>query len=169
MKNNKIVYLVEGECERALIDALKKEPSLIESGKVIIHNSVQKMLSKSFIMTLSRGTLVVLVFDTDVLNENKLFENINLLRKYGASYKIITIPEVNNFEDEIVRSTDVNNPIELTKSKSISNFKNDFIHANNSRSLLEKHKLDINKLWVKEPTNSFKDIKQMSSIIKKYK
>lgn len=36
MKNRKIVYFVEGECEKALIDAIKNEPRLIEAGKVII-------------------------------------------------------------------------------------------------------------------------------------
>lgn len=167
MKNRKIVYFVEGECEKALIDAIKNEPRLIEAGKVIIHNTAQKLLSKSFIMTLSSGTEVVLIFDTDISISNKLLDNIKLLQKYGTSYKIITIPQVNNFEDEIVRSTDVNYPQELTNSKSISNFKNDFIHANNCRALLEKHKFDVDKIWTKEANNSFKNIKQMSNVIKK--
>ena len=39
MNEKRLVYIVEGACEKALIDSLKKNPALIKSGKTMIFNS----------------------------------------------------------------------------------------------------------------------------------
>lgn len=167
MRNRKTEYLVEGNCEKALIDALKSDPALVTPGKVVVYNITSKYLSKGLLMTITPGTEIVLVFDTDVDDSVILKKNIQTLEKAGAAYRIITIPQVNNFEDEIVRSTDVRRPAELTGSKTLSDFKTDFIHITNCRSLLEKHRFRMDLLWTQQAKNSFAGITQMSQHIKK--
>ena len=164
--SKKVIYLVEGDCEKTLINALKESPSMLKPGKIYIHNPVSTILTKGLIMTFAPTSDIVLVFDTDVDETKILKENISRLIKYNASYKIITIPQVKNFEDEIFRATNVSTPTELTNSKSLSDFKRDFINVGNCRQLLSKHRFNINDLWIKTPTNLFSDIKQMSNMIK---
>ena len=107
-------------------------------------------------------TKVGLVFDTDVEDRKALDKNIEMLRKYCSNVTVINMMQVLDFEDEIVRSTDVNKAQELTKSRSVSNFKTDFcrMKVNDCRSLLERHQLDIVKMWTTEPPETFKDLEQ---------
>ena len=44
LMNNKCFYLVEGACERQLINALKAEPSRLILWSIIVHNVVQKTI-----------------------------------------------------------------------------------------------------------------------------
>ena len=63
--------------------------------------------------------------------------------------------QVKNLEDEIKRATDLTDVIDLTRSKSLSEFKHDFIRE---RRLFEKliiHSFDISKIWVTSPTGCF--------------
>lgn len=59
---------------------------------------------------------------------------------------------VENLEDEIVRSCDVNTAKELTNSKSTGSFKSDFIRASNLKGTLEKHQFCFQDLWSKSTT-----------------
>ena len=127
---------------------------------------VQNKLTKGFIMTITPETEVVLVFDTDVYNSSRVIESIGMLKNYGVAYKVITIPQVKNFEDELVFSTDVKTISELTNSRSNKDFKSDFIGLSDCRSVLKRHHFDINRLWSRNPTNGFSDVKQMSKEIK---
>lgn len=90
-----------------------------------------------------------MVFDTDTDNTDILFENLELLKRENAIDKIICVTQVENLEDEIVRSCDVNVAKELTHSKSISAFKTDFIRASNLKGTLEKHNFCFENLWSK--------------------
>ena len=107
-------------------------------------------------------TKVGLVFDTDVEDRKALDKNIEMLKKYCSNITVINMMQVLDFEDEIVRSTDVSKAQELTKSRSVSNFKTDFcrMKVNDCRSLLERHQLDIVKMWTTEPPETFKDLEQ---------
>ena len=119
--NNKCIYYVEGPCEQQLIAALKESPSKLIPGKVRVYNVVQNLIPKSQMLSIQSGTTVVLAFDTDV----------------------------ENLEDELVRSTDVKSVIELTKSKGIRNFKTDFckLKTKECRTMLERHGLKIEQIW----------------------
>ena len=66
IRNKRCYYLAEGECEEKLINALKEKPSLIVSGKAKKYNVVQQELTTSQLMTFAPGSIVILVFDTDV-------------------------------------------------------------------------------------------------------
>lgn len=71
------------------------------------------------------------------------------------------------FEDELLRSTNAKNIIEITKSKSKSDFKRDFCKLdNNCRKALERHNFNIDKFWVNKPNNKFSFVDQLSHIIK---
>ena len=88
-KMNKVVYFVEGECEEKLINALKQEPSAIRPGKVKKINVIQNVLSTSQLIQIQTGTIVVLVFDTDVPQTDCLKKNLKLLEKKCTQVKTI--------------------------------------------------------------------------------
>lgn len=160
--NSKCIYFVEGECEKQLINALKISPEILTPGKVKVYNVKQNLIPKSQLLAIQPRTKVALVFDTDVEDRKALDKNIEMLRKYCSNVTVINMMQVLDFEDEIVRSTDVNKAQELTKSRSVSNFKTDFcrMKVNDCRSLLERHQLNIVKMWTTEPPETFKDLEQ---------
>lgn len=166
--NRKCVYLTEGECEEKLIKALKENPALILPGKVKRFNVIQSELKTSNLVTFSPGSMVILVFDTDVDYTEHLKKNIELLKKRCAGVKVVTLAQVLNFEDEIKRCTDVNRAQELTRSQSLRDFKSAVNKMKDSefRNALERHKLDVAKLWTKEPPKGFDFIEQGAETIK---
>ena len=158
-KDKNYIYYVEGECEEKLLKTLKTDMQLIRPGKVLKCNVVQTKIKRAQLTTLKRGTTAVLVFDTDTKNTDILKENIDILNKENAISKVICITQVDNLEDEIVRSCDVKNAYNLTNSKSAGTFKHDFINATNLKGTLENHKFCFKDLWSKTPRNQqFKGI-----------
>lgn len=125
MKNN-CIYFVEGQCEEVLLNALKERPPKIVPGRVKVFNVIKNELTRSQLLMIQPGTTVVLVFDTDVAITDKLRRNIRLIDQYCSRTKIVFLPQVLNLEDELVRCTDVRSPAELTRSKSVKDFKRDF-------------------------------------------
>ena len=88
MKNKKYIYFVEGPCEEKLIDTLKKQPSMICPGKVKVINVLQEELSVSQLLQIQAGTVVALVFDTDVHPTKILQNNIDALRQKCHNCKV---------------------------------------------------------------------------------
>lgn len=159
---SKCIYFVEGECEKQLINVLKISPEILTPGKVKVYNVKQNLIPKSQLLAIQPRTKVALVFDTDVEDRKALDKNIEMLRKYCSNVTVVNMMQVLDFEDEIVRSTDVSKAQELTKSRSVSNFKTDFcrMKVSDCRSLLERHQFDIKEMWTIEPPPAFKDLKQ---------
>ena len=145
--NKRCYYFVEGECEEALINALKKDPAIIIPGRVKVWNVIEKVLPDSILRTIQPGSTVVFVFDTDVQRTGNLEKNIQKLKKFAGKVIVVFLHQVMNLEDELIRSTDVKNITELTKSKTRSDFKRDFCHLTDCRKVLEAHKFDIKKMW----------------------
>lgn len=168
MNNRKCIYLTEGECEEKLIKALKEKPSLLIPGKVKKFNVIQEELKPSQLMMFEAGSMVILVFDTDKEETVHLKKNIELIKKKCEKVEVATIVQVLNFEDEIRNSTDVDYARELTKSQSNNGFKSDVNRMKpiEFRRALKRHKLDISKLWVKNPPKAFGFVRQDSEIIK---
>ena len=162
MENRKCFYLVEGECEEKLLKALKEQPALINPGSVKKFNVIQNEIPASKLMSFDPGSRVVLVFDTDKEVTEHLKKNIEMLNKVCSKVEVLTIAQVLNFEDEIVKSTDVSKAQDLTRSRSVSNFKSDFcrMKVQECRSLLERHQFDVEKIWVSDPPSAFKDLEQ---------
>lgn len=105
--NNKCIYYVEGFCEQQLLSALKEEPARVIPGKIRVFNVVQNLIPKSQLISIQPGTIVALVFDTDVPQTANLKKNIELLNRYCGRIRIIYLPQVMNLEDELKRCTDI--------------------------------------------------------------
>ncbi len=166
--NDKCIYYVEGPCEQQLIAALKETPRKLIPGKIKVFNVVQNLIPKSQMLSIQKGTIVVLAFDTDVSQTAILKKNLELLNRYCGKLKIIFLPQVLNLEDELVRCTDVQTVMELTKSGSVKNFKTDFckMKTKDCRSMLDRHKLDCSRLWMTKTPETFSFIDNNSSQIK---
>lgn len=143
MNRGKCIYYVEGPCEQQLISALKEEP--------------ENLIPKSQMLSIQAGTTVVLVFDTDVSQTLNLKKNLELLERYCGKLKIVFLPQVLNLEEELVRCTDVKTVTKLTKSGSVKNFKTDFckMKVKDCRSMLERHQLNIARLWMTKTPDAF--------------
>ncbi|SKC57236.1 hypothetical protein SAMN02745115_01549 [[Eubacterium] yurii] len=167
-KSDKIIYLVEGECEKILIQAIKNE--YIASGLIYIFNPLQEKVTKARLRLYPPKTCIVLVFDTDVYTEDKIDRlkiNINILKKSKNIKDIVLIPQVKNFEEEILYSTTVGNIKKLFDSKTKSEFKDYFIKNDRKvLSKLEKYKFDICKFWSRKAENKYKIFDNSSNKIK---
>lgn len=168
MDNKRVLYFAEGECETKLVSALKEQPSLIRQGKVKKFNVIDEELKRSVLMTFPPGSIVILVFDTDVEITKILKRNLKLLSEFCKEVKVLTIPQGLNFENEIERSTDVKRAQDLTKSKSVSEFKTavNRMKPVEFRNTLNRHSFDIKKMWIERPPKSFDFINQDADRIK---
>lgn len=164
----KCIYLTEGECEEKLINALKEKPSMLIPGKVKKFNVIQNEIPRSILMSFDPGSIVALVFDTDKDETEHLKKNIAALQKLSFKVVVLTIAQVLNFEDEIERSTDVEKAVDLTKSRSVEDFKGavNRMKSKDFRSALGRHKLDMAKLWSQQPPKAFGFINQDGERIK---
>lgn len=119
-------------------------------------------------MSIEPGSVAVLVFDTDKDETDHLKQNIKLLKKRCTGVEVLTILQVLNFEDEVERATDVNCAENLTRSKTVEDFKSSVNRMKeiDLRRALERHKLSMNTLWTKEPPKSFHFLSQDSGKIK---
>lgn len=165
---SRCIYFVEGPCEQQLINALREPPSLIMSGKIKVFNVVQNLIPKSTLFSFGEGTTVVLAVDTDITETRNLIRNIESLKKYCSRVKIVYLPQVLSLEDELERTTDVKRVADLTKSRSIKDFKSDFcrMRTRECRSMLDKHSPDVRKLWATKVPEAFSFITGNSQIIK---
>jgi len=148
--NRSCVYYCEGEDDLKLVEALKLSPGRILPGKAKKLNVVQSLIPKSILVAIKPGSVVALVFDTDVVsNLVTVKKNISNINKYCQGVRVVCLLQVNNLEDEIVRCTDVKSVTELTRSKSLSNFKADFRRMKDAecRNALERHGIDVKLLW----------------------
>lgn len=159
-------YYVEGADEEKLINVLKSEMHLICPGKVEKINVVQEELTELRLMQLRKDTIVVLVFDTDTGNADILYKNMWILNQCCQVKKVICIPQVENLEDELLRSCDIRQIKELTGSKSNKDYKHALIAEKNLAAKLRSKSFDISRFWVKTPPNLFSEILNESQEIK---
>lgn len=166
--NRKYRYLVEGQCEEKLLNAMKISPSMIHPGKVDVFNLIQDILPVHTLMKYEKGTNVVLVFDTDTGETEALKKNIERLKSLSFKVVVLTIPQGKNFEGEIERTTDVKRAQDLTKSESVREFKSAVVRMKETefRNLIKRHKFDISKLWNQKPTKTYSFVNQDSEKVK---
>lgn len=149
MKNNIVQYYVEGENEKCLLEQLKN--IWLIPGKVEVLNVLQKEIRNTRIRTFSSNTTVVLIFDIDV-NEysrvEKLNENIKTLLKSNHVREIILIPQIRNFEEELLYCTDLKRIENFIPGKSISEFKKGFNKLGvQIISRLKQYNFNIDLFW----------------------
>ena len=68
-----------------------------------------------------------------------------------------------------MRCTDVKSVLELTKSKSLSNFTAEFRKMKNEqcRNMLDRHKINVDRLWTTKASGEFEFAERNSSAIKR--
>ena len=159
-------YYVEGETEKKLLKVLKTELGCIEPGKIECFNAIQDICSPYRVRSLKVNTVVVLIFDTDVLVVNKLKKNIDFFMKHKSIKKVICIPQVKNLEDELVQCCNIAHIKELTKSKTDSDFKRDFLKMSNVGQRLNDCGFNVSALWKGDPGGVFKGIKNEADLIR---
>lgn len=166
MKSKFVQYYVEGEDEEKLVQVLKNDLRVIRPGKIQKLNVIERDLSNARLMTLRPGTMVVLIFDTDTGHPDILLQNLERLKKCPAVSEIITIPQVLNLEDELVRSCGIKRITELLGSKSKSEFKADFIRSKNLAEKLKEQSFDIYRLWSRNPLPPYTGIENQAEKIR---
>lgn len=109
------------------------------------------------IRTLKRDTIIIFIFDIDK-GPGKLFDNIKLLKKLGMN-NIICLMQNKNFEDEIVKSSNLHTINNMYNTKEKSEFKYRFINDKNLFNKLKYYEFDINKMWKSTSIPDFSFIK----------
>ena len=152
--SNPVHYYVEGECEEKLINALKTgKDSFRIPCKVEVFNVIRDRLSIRRLASLTKRTIIVFVYDTDIPNTDILNENINLLEKSGFT-TIHHIQSIRCFEDEIVRSTSLENINDCFSTENVEEFKAQFIAHKDIVNKLKKIDFDDQKLWMTSNTEA---------------
>lgn len=160
-------YLVEGECEKALVKALK-DLQYIVPGSIEIINVVERTIPKRALYLFKPKTTIILIFDTDTNKTDTLQKNVDLLRSQKPHVqKVVCIPQNKNLEDELSKACSLKDIKELFKSKSKKDFKRDLLQCSNLSQALVRHKLDMEKLWDSIPTGPFQRFKNGAHCIKK--
>ncbi len=155
MKSRKYYhYFAEGQTDEKMLRVLKTDLQLIVPGKIQQFNVIEKRLSRSWLMTLRKGTIAVLVFDTDTGNDSILLENINLLKREHIIANVLCIPQVGNLEDELRRCCSIHQIRELTGSRSNRDFKRDMI---------------FDRFWSMQADGVYKSVKNDADKIKIHK
>lgn len=166
VKSRYIQYYVEGEDEEKLIDVLKNRLRVIKSGKVQKLNVVTQKITDMRLRTLTYGTMVVLVFDTDRGDVDILKKNIEILKGCSSVSEIVQIPQVPNLERELIRSCNIKKIEELLNSKSRTEFKSDLIRVTNLDKKLRDHQFNIDRFWCGKPKPPYQGIENQAARVK---
>lgn len=164
MENKRYIYFCEGKTDKKLIETLAINLKVLPTGKYMVFNATQEKFNSSYLLKYEKSANYVLVFDTDKEEISILKQNIKFLQDRGR--EVILIPQVRNLEDELIRSCKIKSVAELTKSKSIKEFKTAMIKDRNFDKKLLKYSFDIEKLWYKQPGLPFDFVRSMSYKIK---
>lgn len=166
-KKNRYQYFVEGDTEKKLLNELKKEGNMVIPGPIRVLNVVQERMSSAMLASIPSNTTAILVFDTDTKRIDILKENLEKLERNKSVTETWCVMQVENLEDELIRSTDIKTIRELTDSKSNTEFKRDIIREKNLMSKLRNHNFDLTKMWVTEPPKEYEGIENDGDKIKK--
>ena len=153
--------------EKKLVNALKHDLQLIQPGKVRCFNVINKIVKKADLMAIKKGTVLVLVFDTDTDNIDILKSNIHYIKSQKNIKDVLCLIQVYNLEDELVRSCNIKTIKEFTNSKTQKDFKAEFMKLTNLPQKLVGNNFDIDRMWSESPKNRFEVIKNDSATIKK--
>lgn len=155
IKNNPVQYFVEGDTEKAFIEQIRNKYVL--SGKIDVLNILQNEIKNSRLISIKPNTTIILIFDTDVQKKellNRLAQNIKILKASKHIREIVIIPQVLNFEDELVYATNIKSIEKFIPNCTKKEFKSKFIKLGSSMvAMLEKQDFDADKLWSRSVNN----------------
>ena len=162
-----IVYVVEGETEKRLIEALKTDLRIIYPGKIRIFNVTQERIKEGLFMSCGQRVSFALVFDTDRVGVMRLKDNLEIMRKLSNCQEVICIPQVKNLEEELEYACNLRDVRILTKSQSITDFKRDFLRLKDIGRVLSANNFNIAQMWSHDAVGEYAEIKNESYKIKK--
>ena len=129
---SKILYLVEGQCERNLLKSfMDSKTNSFKCGKVEVLNFNNQLISKSYALSLSPDTIVVIVIDTDINSTETLERNLEMLSRHSRikESNINIVMSVPTLENEIIDSCDkLKNIDDLFNTSGLKNFKKQILH-----------------------------------------
>lgn len=146
--NKNYIYLVEGKCEEVFIKNIKDK--YIKSGVIKIVNVAKERIKNELLRKMTINSYVILVFDTDVINFEILLDNKKRLER---DYKVIFLYQHENFEDELIKSTNLKKIEDMFKVIGKDNHKYNFINCKDLNKKLEDIEFNFDKMWV----NNFYD------------
>lgn len=157
-KDYRYQYYVEGQCEQKLLTVFKEQKTLILPGKIEVFNVIQESFTNLHLRTLSDRTIAILVFDTDI-GETEIFrDNLRILRKDHRIRAVWCVLQVNNLEDELLRSTNVREIKDLINAPSNKDFKHYFVNEKRLFEKLNLHAFNFDKIWISHPKHGFEEI-----------
>lgn len=166
MNSERYRYLVEGETEKALLAVLKTHGMIVQ-GKIEVFNAVERCFAQSKLIRIPEGSTIILVFDTDTEDARILKYNVELFRSRKMHSRILCIPQVRNFEDEIRRACPSLKQLkDFSRSKSNDDFKRDFLRCRNLWNELKKWSFDISRIWMLRGSGAFMPFPNDSVFIK---
>lgn len=169
-KNIKYQYFTEGETEKRLVDWLKTEKRLIKPGKSMVFNMFQRAVTNPLLMKISESTIVVVIFDTDLISPNMdmFLSNISKLSKSRTVKKVLLIPQCKNLEDELIRCTSIRQITDFFPSENVEKFKAKFLDSNDHflSNKFRENDFDFSKLWIKDTTGIYSDLHNNAKEIK---
>lgn len=168
MKSQYIQYYVEGDDEKRLLSVLKTEMQLIRPGNVQKFNVVEREVTPSRLRELKSKTMVVLIFDTDTEKRDILDQNIERFRGCQAVSEVVTIPQVLNLEEELVRSCHLRDIRDLFGCGG-SEFKSKFRKAQSLKEKLIRSGFDFYQLWSQPPTSAYQGIENGADKIRAFR
>ena len=127
---------------------------------------IQDLFTALRIRPLGPNTIIILIYDTDVVKVDVLEENIKFLKKQKNIKSVYCIPQIKNLENELGYSCNIKYVLEITHSKSMKDFKGDFANCKNLGNRLRKCEFSLEKLWSRQPTGVFAVFGNDSSKIK---
>lgn len=160
MKRRDYVYYVEGQCEETLVRLLIGHFRILPPGKVKVLNITQQKFPPSLVYSFKPGTCIVFIFDTDAGNVSMAEAAIRKVLSLTVGVEVIAIPQVRNFEDELLHACSIRDVCVLTGSSSPSHFKRDFLRATNLDALLKTAGFDFARLWSREAEGAWARIRR---------
>ncbi len=151
---NRYQYYVEGKCEKKLVRTLIDQ-RLIVPGKAEILNPIQETIRPTHLRPLPKKTNIILIFDTDTSDVETLRKNLEFLKSQPNIQNVITIPQVRNLEDELIKCTHIRHIRDLLNCSHDSDFKAAFIEEKRLFEKLLSHEFDIEKLWSSSPIEPY--------------
>lgn len=167
--HQKLLYFVEGPTEKKLIEEFKKAQAFVLPGHVNVLNVTQRRIPKAILTNLSKDTIIVLIFDTDIPSSQVLKDNVKSLKKSRIVKDVWCVPQVENLEDELIYATDVKEIKDLIGCRSNKDFKASWNKEKNLLQKLDKHGFNFSKFWSSTPRGVFSEIENCGHKIKQGK
>lgn len=115
---------------------------------------------------ISSGTVIIFVFDTDTKETDILRENLGILSKGSRFNTVWCVMQVPNLEGELVRATSIHDIKKLLGSRSLKDFKEDFIKEKNLYRKLCEREFSLDAMCEAKPREKYDGIENDGGRIK---